>query len=85
VDLRKERVVLETDRHRVHGAMTLPSEGSRSRLSDHVNSGALDFFAVTDAVVTPFDGAEGWSAPVLMVGRHHIRLIVLDDPKSPGS
>lgn len=84
MDLRKERVVLETDRHRVHGAMTLPSEGYRSRLSDHVNRDDLEFFAVTDAVVTPLDGAEGWSTPVLMVGRRHIRLIVPDDPESPG-
>jgi len=76
VDLRKTKVVVETDRHRVHGAMTLPSDGYRSRLTDHLNRDGLEFLPITDAVVTPFDGAEGWSAPVLMVGRRHIRLIV---------
>lgn len=70
--------MVETDRHRVRGAMTLPREGYRSRLSDHLNREDLAFFALTDAVVTPLDGGEGWSAPVLMVGRSHIRLIVPD-------
>ena len=79
MDLRKEKVVVETDAHRIHGSMTLPSEGYRSRLSDHVNRDDLAFFALTDAVVTPFDGSEGWGAPVLMVGRRHIRLISPDD------
>ena len=37
MDLRKEKVVVETDRYRVTGSMTLPAEGFRSRLSDHVN------------------------------------------------
>lgn len=79
MDQRKKKVVVETDRHRVHGAMTLPSEGYRSRLSDHVNRDDLGFFAITEAVVTPLDGGEGWSAPVLLLGRHHIRLIVPDE------
>ena len=78
MDLRKEKVVVETDNHRIHGAMTLPSEGYRSRLSDHVNRDDLVFFAITEAVVTPLDGSEGWTTPVLMVGRRHIRLISPD-------
>ena len=77
--MRKQKVVIETDRHRVHGAMTLSVEGYRSRLSDHVNRDDLDFFTVTDAVVTPLDGAEGWRAAVLMIGRCHIRLLVPDE------
>lgn len=76
--MRKEKVVVETDRHRVHGAMTLSVDGYRSRLSDHMNRDDLDFFTITDAVVTPLDGADGWHAPVLMIGRRHIRLLAPD-------
>jgi hypothetical protein len=77
VDLRKESVTLETDRYRIEGAVTLPREGHRSRLSDHLNRRDQEFFTIQSARVRPLDGSgEGWTAPVLMVGRAHIRLIV---------
>jgi hypothetical protein len=75
VDLRKENVVLETDRYRVEGRMTLPSDGFGSRLSDHVNRRDVEFFTVQDATLTPLDGGASWNAPVLMVASRHIRLI----------
>jgi hypothetical protein len=77
VDLRLENVTLETDRYRIEGAVTLPKEGHRSRLSDHLNRRDQEFFTVQAASVTPLDGSsEGWEAPVLMVSRAHIRLVV---------
>ncbi len=76
MDRRKEKVVIETDRYRVRGDMTLPSEGYRSRLSDHVNRRDQDFLTIQDAVLTPLDGGEGWRADVLMLASAHIRLIV---------
>ena len=57
--------------------MTLPSEGYRSRLSDHVNRRDQEFFTVIDARMTALDGSgRDWTAPVLMLARRHIRLIV---------
>ncbi len=77
MDLRRERVVVETDRYRVEGEMTLPSEGYRSRLSDHVNRRDQEFFTVVDAELTALDGSgRNWRAPVLMLARRHIRLLV---------
>ena len=77
VDLRRERVVVETDRYRVEGDMTLPSEGFRSRLSDHVNRRDQEFLTVVDAELTAIDGSgRNWRAPVLMLARRHIRLVV---------
>ena len=77
MDLRRERVVVETDRYRVEGDVTLPEEGYRSRLSDHINRRDLEFFAIQDAELKALDGSgEGWHAPVLMLARRHIRLIV---------
>jgi uncharacterized protein DUF6812 len=76
VDLRQERVVVETDRYRVEGDMTLPKEGHRSRLSDHINRRDQEFFTIQDARLTLLDGSDGdWSVPVLMLARRHIRLI----------
>jgi hypothetical protein len=76
MDLRQEAVIVETERYRVEGRMTLPSEGYRSRLSDHVNRRDQQFFTIQDATLTPLDGGESWDAPVLMLSSLHIRLIV---------
>ena len=77
MDVRKERVVVETDRYRVEGMLTLPKEGYRSRVSDHVNRRDQEFFTLLDCSLSPLDGGEGaWDAPVLMLARRHIRLIV---------
>ena len=81
MDMRQQRVVVETDRYRIEGRMTVPREGYRSRLSDHVNRRDQDFLTLVDAQLTPLNGsgAEPWTAAVLMLARRHIRLIVPDD------
>ena len=77
VEMRQEQVVVETDRYRVEGRLTLPREGYRSRLSDHVNRRDHDFFTIVDAQLVALDGSgRDWKAPVLMLARRHIRLIV---------
>jgi hypothetical protein len=77
VDLRQEVVVVETDRYRVEGKLTLPREGYRSRLSDHVNRRDQEFFTIVDAELVSLDGSgRDWKTPVLMLARRHIRLIV---------
>ena len=77
MDLRQERVTLETDRYRIEGEVTLPREGHRSRLSDHLNRRDQEFFTFVDAGLTRLDrSGQDWTAPVLMLARRHIRLIV---------
>jgi hypothetical protein len=57
--------------------MTLPKEGYRSRVSDHVNRRDQEFFTLVDCTLSPLDsGDPAWEAPVLMLARQHIRLIV---------
>ena len=83
VDVRRERVVVETDRYRVEGMLTLPREGYRSRLSDHINRRDQEFFTIQDASLVSLDGSgRDWDAPVLMLARRHIRLVV---PASEGA
>jgi hypothetical protein len=80
LDLREEQVVLETDRYRITGALTLPSEGFRSRLSDYVNQRDREFLVLNDATVVQLEGS---SAPrkeaFVMIGRRHVRLIAPAD------
>jgi hypothetical protein len=83
VENRQEKVVVETDRYRVEGMLTLPREGYRSRVSDHVNRRDQEFFTILDAQLVAIDGSgRDWDTPVLMLARRHIRLIV---PASEGA
>jgi hypothetical protein len=76
VDLREEQVVVETDRYRITGTLTLPREGYRSRLSDYVNQRDREFFSLSDVTVTELDAPDQTRrATFLMVGRSHVRII----------
>jgi hypothetical protein len=74
METRVERVVLETGRHRIVGDVTLPREGYRSRLSEYLNRGELDFIAVVDAELTPLDGGPPESRDFVAVARAHVQL-----------
>jgi hypothetical protein len=75
VEHRLENVVVETDRYRIEGKLTLPREGYRSRLSDYVNQRDRDFFAFQDATMTPLSGGDARTVPFLMVARRHVVLV----------
>ena len=76
METRIERVVLETDRHRIVGDLTLPREGYRSRLSDFLNRGDLDFIPLVNAEIGSMNGGEGVSGTrsFLAVARTHVQL-----------
>ncbi len=76
MESRVERVVLETDRHRIVGDLTLPKEGYRSRLSDFLNRGDLDFIPLVNVEMTPVsgNGAAPERRSFLAVARSHIQL-----------
>lgn len=72
---RVERIVVETDRHRIVGDLTLPREGYRSRLSDYLNRGDIDFIPLVNVQISPLGGE---SPPdersFIAVARSHIQL-----------
>ncbi len=53
---RDERIVVETDRHRITGVLRLPRDGYRSRLTDYLNSSERAFLALTDVEIAPLNG-----------------------------
>ena len=69
---RKERIELETTRHRMTGSVTLSQNGFRSRISDLLNASERDFIALTDATLVPLDGGEPIVREFVAVSRHHI-------------
>lgn len=72
MQLRHERVELETGRHRIVGTLTLAREGYRSRISDMLNATERDFVALTDVEVTPLDGGAPRRHPFIAIHRAHI-------------
>jgi hypothetical protein len=85
MDMRHEDIILETDRYRIEGKLTLPREGYRSRLSDYVNQRDREFFALNDARVTALDAPEQVrQASFLMVARAHVRIVALAAEESFG-
>ena len=56
MEQRAERIIVETDRHRITGHVMLPADGYRSRLTDYLNASERDFLALTDVEVTTLEG-----------------------------
>ena len=80
MDTRVQRIVLETDRHRIVGDLTMPREGYRSRLSDYLNRGEVAFIPLADAVVTPIDGPDAAERrDFIAVARAHVHLAYAAD------
>jgi hypothetical protein len=78
MDMREEQVVLETDRYRITGTLTLPREGYRSRLSDYVNQRDREFFALSQVTMSALDDASATrTVAFLMVARSHVRIVAL--------
>jgi hypothetical protein len=71
---RKERVVFETDRHRVVGDVTLPPEGYQSRFSDAVNRADVAFVPLLDVEISPLGGGETTRRDFLVLAKAHVRM-----------
>jgi hypothetical protein len=57
VEQRTERIIVETDRHRIVGQVLLPADGYRSRLTDYLNASEREFLALTDVEVSTLEGS----------------------------
>jgi hypothetical protein len=85
---REERIVVETEHCRLIGTVRLPSEGYRSRLTDHLNASEREFIALTDVEVASLD--EPSRPPThhgyVALGRRHIVFATsVDDQGAPAS
>jgi hypothetical protein len=73
-EIRRERVVLETDHYTIVGEVTLPAEGFHSRLSDLLNREGVQFIPLINAIVTDRGGGAPEERPFIAVARHHVQL-----------
>ena len=73
-EIRRERVVLETERYTIVGDVTLPAEGFQGRLSDLLNREGMEFIPLLDATITSRNGGRPVDRPFIAVARDHIQL-----------
>lgn len=74
MDMRIDRVVLETAHYVIVGDVRLPREGYRSRFSDFLNRGEINFVPLTDAELYPRDGSEPEGRGFVAVSTNHVQL-----------
>jgi hypothetical protein len=73
-EVRRERVVLETERYTVVGDVTLPAEGIYGRLSDLLNREGVYFIPLVDATISSRNGERPVHRSFIAVARDHIQL-----------
>jgi hypothetical protein len=82
-ELRRERIVVETERHRIEGSVTLARDGYRSRVSDVLNASEREFITLTDVTVAPLEGGPVELHDYLSLARRHI-VFAVAAAESPG-
>jgi hypothetical protein len=80
---RRERIRLETPRHRIEGSLMLARDGYRSRVSDMLNASERDFLTLTDVTLTPLEGGPVERHAFLAVARGHIVYVVAPGSEEP--
>jgi hypothetical protein len=73
-EIRRQRVVLETEHYRIVGEVTLPAEGYHGRLSDLLNREGVQFVPIVNASVSSRNGELPEHLHFLAVSRDHIQL-----------
>ncbi|HLH67348.1 MAG TPA: hypothetical protein VKV27_16780 [Solirubrobacteraceae bacterium] len=82
MEQRDERVIIETDRHRITGTLRLPADGFRSRLTDYLNASERQFVALTDVDVAYLDGrGRVERLPFVALSVAHV-VLAMPDPRS---
>lgn len=84
IDHRRERIRIETERHRIEGEITLARDGYRSRVSDVLNASERDFLTLTDVTVTALPDGPAESHPYVTIARRHIVFAVGAEPPHDG-
>jgi hypothetical protein len=82
IDQRRERIRIETERHRIEGVLTLARDGYRSRVSDVLNASERDFITLTDVTVAPLEGGTVELHDYLSLARRHIVFAVAAEEAS---
>jgi len=71
---RVERVLMETDRQRIVGDVTLPPEGYQARFSDSLNRPDVTFIPLVNVEVSSLIGGDAQHLPFMVISKAHVRI-----------
>ncbi len=71
---RVERVLMETDRQRIVGDITLPPEGYQARFSDSLNRPDVTFIPLVNVELSSLMGGDVAHLPFMVVSKAHVRV-----------
>jgi hypothetical protein len=78
--IRRERVIVETERYRLTGSLSVPESGYRSRVSDLFNSADREFIALSDVEVEALGSNEPPAhRDFLAVSRRHVVFVTVTE------
>jgi uncharacterized protein DUF6812 len=72
--VRQERVVVETERYRIVGDVTLPAEGFQGRLSDLLNREGVRFIPLVNVTIAGRNGEPPEQRPFIAVALDHVQV-----------
>jgi hypothetical protein len=72
VESKPERLIIETERHRINGALSIATDRHRSRMSEMLGASERDFLALTDVTIEPLDGRGILRCEFLLLARSKI-------------
>lgn len=73
-ELRREQIVVETERYRIVGDVLLPAEGYHNRLSDLLNREGVRFIPLVDATISAHNSELRQQRPFIAVARDHVQV-----------
>jgi hypothetical protein len=73
-EIRRQTVVIETERYKIVGEVTLPMEGYHNRLTDLLNREQRPFIPLVNATVTGRNGEPPAQRPFIAVARDQIQV-----------
>jgi hypothetical protein len=78
INARNERILVETDRYRVEGDLTLlPHEDFLDAIYKYMNRNDQEFLHLTNVEAVALDGSgQNWNSPALNLEIRHIRAII---------
>jgi hypothetical protein len=82
---RRERIRVETPRHRIEGSLMLARDGYRSRVSDMLNASERDFLTLTDVTLEPLGGGPVEQHAFMAIARVHIVYVVAPGSEESGT
>lgn len=76
VGVQTKRIIIETDRYRIEGDITILQGSYRNSLAEYMANNSDEFLSMTNVELVSLDGSgRDWTSSFLFLNKRHIRSI----------